>query len=788
MRNNSNKNNNPKTTARSPAARQGAAANTSLAERREKSVIRLPEERRKGTKYQVIRGQYLRQANKKETFDSINAAAIKKAAAKQEEKQEKAKRQTMAAKTVKDEKEKSKTSSEKTVSHKSNDTNAVSEAKDEYAKSEKAAAYTERLQTNIELSKAAYTPSDVTLDSAQDDSFYKEKEDLSEAAYIPPNVTWDQVLDHSVQKDSIYSQGGTASERAASYKEKAGFYLDKMKKNAETGQKGINPNRDKDVGELYKKAYTLAHKEELLEKKTDTVFDKAQSAIQLKSEVDNALNKDNTGEAVIAAAAIPFTHAATKVVRKLADKNRVVNAGKTGFELAAKVTAEVAAADGVGEATANAVAAVPKYIVEKKVEKTVRQVVQQQHDRKIEAQKERLREKQETVEKRAQQMKKEKMQRNMKVDLYKSEHGMGAKGNALQKIKAAIKNSIETMKRAVSFIKSSGMMLMAVGGSSLMAILAVALILLIIILFVLFPFFYISKDGKEEDIEESTFGETVFHYYEVMNKVVDDFNAEIDKFLNSGNDYDNTGVENPEKKTQYDADYADYQVQVAALENTYYDDTGEALNNYINTYGYDFNPQEPEKDYWYSYEELSGLGIKRGPIFEGFVMSDESDAARVPKGELYDEMLCTISTYNTKLMSRSETVGGSNDESEEDGESGVGNGEIIFMNDENVAAVYGGSDFWEFNHWEESVDCPSGGDCCSMTVVKANYDNKGNITGYSTVEEQYCPGHYVIMWEVKLDFDLDRIWDSYNFDEEDEKNYKEVKKEFDKEKVKAGIT
>ena len=44
------------------------------------------------------------------------------------------------------------------------------------------------------------------------------------------------------------------------------------------------------------------------------------------------------------------------------------------------------------------------------------------------------------------------------------------------------------------------------------------------------------------------------------------------------------------------------------------------------------------------------------------------------------------------------------------------------------------------------------------------------------------------MWEVLLDFDLDRVWESYNFDEEDEENYEEVKENFDKEKENAGIT
>ncbi len=143
----------------------------------------------------------------------------------------------------------------------------------------------------------------------------------------------------------------------------------------------------------------------------------------------------------------------------MADKNKAVNAGKTGFELTAKVTSAVASADSVGEATTNAIVAVPKYVVEKKVEKTVRQVIQQQHDRKLAAQKEKLRQQQEKVEKRAQQMKKENMQRKMKADLYKSEHGMGSKGNTLQRMKSAVKAAIDDMKKAIKSAKSLKLLL-----------------------------------------------------------------------------------------------------------------------------------------------------------------------------------------------------------------------------------------------------------------------------------------------------------------------------------------
>ena len=704
MRDNKANRNTPKnTSARAPALKQGATKPTSLAERREKAAIRLPEERRKGMKYQVIRGQYLKQSNKKENTDNAQAAAIKNAAAKQEEKQEKAKRQTAAATTVKNEKEKNKTSLSKNtsnsnvVSSASETSSAASEAKEEYAKSEKAAAYAERLQTNVEL---------------------------SQSVYIPPNVTWDNVLDHAVQKDSVYSQGG-AAERAASYKEKADFYLKKMKKNTETGEKEINPNRDKDIGALYKKAYKLAHKEELLGKKDSTLFDKAQSVVQLKSEVDNALNKDSAGEAAAAAITIPFTHAATKAVRKLADKNKAVNAGKTGFELAAKVSAGITAADGVGEATANAVAAVPKYIVEKKVEKTVRQVMQNQHDRKIAAQKERLREKQEKVEKRAQQMKKENMQRNMKVDLYKSEHGIGGKGNVLQRMKSAIKNTIESMKRAITFIKSSGMMLMAAAGGALIPIVAIILILFIVVIFVCFPFFYKSKDGKsEKDIKDCEFVESISNYYLVMDKVVDDANEEIRIFVSS----------------------------------------------------------HRPKSSMHSYKIVWELPeIKKLP-FVIPISPDKIPKDKIPKSIIYDEVLCTIAAYNQKLMIRPDTVstgsGGSSvtttttgDEIEFEfsgvtssagsGDTTTDNGDIIFMNDENVALVYDGTEsgvkFWRLTYKD----------------VCLGFCGEG------------CPGHFETRYKLTFDFDIERLWKKFGFDDEDMKNYEEIKKDYDKEKAKA---
>lgn len=153
-----------------------------------------------------------------------------------------------------------------------------------------------------------------------------------------------------------------------------------------------------------------------------------------------------------------------------------------------------------------------------------------------------------------------------------------------------------------------------------------------------------------------------------------------------------------------------------------------------------------------------------GAIFEGFRWSPESTGHKVPYGELYDEMLCTIAAYNSKLMNQ------------------AGNTDIIFMNDETVEAAYVGANFWELSNWEESVECKSGGNCCSEEVAVLVYDEKGKVVGKRYVTQYYCPGHFVIMVELKYDFNLDEVWESYGFDDEDKKTYKEILKQLKKDK------
>lgn len=297
-------------------------------------------------------------------------------------------------------------------------------------------------------------------------------------------------------------------------------------------------------------------------------------------------------------------------------------------------------------------------------------------------------------------------------------------------------------------------MVAASGISSVIPIVLIVLIIAIVASFVFYPFFYLSvteettdDEGNviktEDKIEDSEIPDTVQHYYQVMDKVVDEINEQIEAiFAGGGEKARNTGVIDPVKKAQYDADYKYWADNVLS----------------------DSTLQEPEKNYWYTAEELCNMGMERGAIFEGFRWSPDSNATRVPYGELYDEMLCTIAAYNAKLMNQ----GGNND--------------IIFLDDQSVEAAYAGAHFWELSTWSESVGCSSGGKCCKKRVPDgAVYDDKGNAVGPKFKIETYCPGHYVIVVKLKVDFNLNEVWKSYNFDSKDEKIYDEIYKQLMKD-------
>lgn len=311
-----------------------------------------------------------------------------------------------------------------------------------------------------------------------------------------------------------------------------------------------------------------------------------------------------------------------------------------------------------------------------------------------------------------------------------------------------LKKNIKKKSKAklLGMIASSGI-------SSVIPIVLIVLIIAIIANFIFYPFFYLSITEETTDdygnvidtenkIEDSEIPDTVQHYYGVMNSVVDKINGEIESIFAKGDEYNNTGVINPAKKAQYDIDYQYY------LDNILFDDT----------------VKEPKKDYWYSEKELSEMGAERGPIFEGFRWSPDTDASKVPYGQLYDEMLCTIAAYNAKIMNQ------------------AGNNDIIFMDDQSVEAAYAAANFWELKNWKEDVSCPGGGACCTKKVSVTVYNDNGEAVGTKYETEEYCPGHFVIMVELKLNFVMDEVWDSYGFDNNDKDVYDDILKQLNKDK------
>ncbi len=298
-------------------------------------------------------------------------------------------------------------------------------------------------------------------------------------------------------------------------------------------------------------------------------------------------------------------------------------------------------------------------------------------------------------------------------------------------------------------------MVAASGISSVIPIVLIVLIIAIVASFVFYPFFYLSVTEETTDdegnvintenkIEDSEIPDTISHYYGIMNGVVDEINSEIDAIFAGGDKYNNTGVIDPVKKAQYDVDY-----------------------QYFLDHAFD-SPPPPipnENSIYYSDAELCEMGAERGPIFEGFRWSPDTDAARVPYGKLYDEILCTIAAYNAKIMNQ------------------AGNNDIIFMDDQSVEAAYAGAHFWELSTWSESVSCGSGGKCCKKRVPDgAVYDDKGNAVGTKFKIVTYCPGHFVIMVKLKLNFNLDEVWNSYAFDDSDKKIFDEILKQLKKDK------
>ena len=76
--------------------------------------------------------------------------------------------------------------------------------------------------------------------------------------------------------------------------------------------------------------------------------------------------------------------------------------------------------------------------------------------------------------------------------------------------------------------------------------------------------------------------------------------------------------------------------------------------------------------------------------------------------------------------------------------------------------------FWDFKSEEiYGLDCPEEGSCCTKIMHGHHTDPDTGITTSWTYEMKYCPGHWGIECTLKLNFDMDMVFDRLGFNSED---------------------
>jgi len=326
------------------------------------------------------------------------------------------------------------------------------------------------------------------------------------------------------------------------------------------------------------------------------------------------------------------------------------------------------------------------------------------------------------------------------------------------------------------------------------AIIVVVFIILIIVLILIiaaaFPFSYITTEEEVVDDEgnvsivehheENEVSVVIQHYHQVINELIDNFNAEeIDALFASASAYNNSGVVNPAVQAEYNKKKADYEAYLSD-DSAWWDANYDA---YVS--GKVDIPTNPGSandypGYYYTEEELYKAGQERGPIFEGIFWSEETDGTEVPKGKIYNEVLAALATYNVKCWNEQteepaetevqeeteppeETGAG-----EETGESGYPPIKFEYLNDDTVSGFYEGMKFWDFKAIEVyDLDCPEEGVCCLKLVEKHYTDPDSGATTIWYEEVPYCPGHWGIECTLKLNFDMDMVFDRLGFNDED---------------------
>ena len=299
-----------------------------------------------------------------------------------------------------------------------------------------------------------------------------------------------------------------------------------------------------------------------------------------------------------------------------------------------------------------------------------------------------------------------------------------------------------------------GAVVIGASGGFIILIVLIILVILIILGVVMYPFTYFFRETKDDDgnvvteLEEGEPKDVIAHYYDIMDGIVNATNAEITAMFG-------------------DANKAQMQDDMKYDMSAYGDDYSKYLTN---KFDYDFwgfyvdasgtihtdQPEQPDKS---NYEKPKRSQQK----FEGYYWKSDTDGQSVPKGELYDETLCTIAANNAKLMSGTDS-------------------DVVYLTDEEVSSFYNSLPFW----WMETETVIRTCEGCETETIHSKRPSDPNdpdspLVDY-TYDEDYCPGHVKIMVGLYFDFDNQKVWDNLGFDEKDEKIYKEIKKQYDKDK------
>lgn len=332
-------------------------------------------------------------------------------------------------------------------------------------------------------------------------------------------------------------------------------------------------------------------------------------------------------------------------------------------------------------------------------------------------------------------------------------------------------------------------LIIAAAAAIIVVVFIILIIVIILVIAAAFPFHYVTTEEEViddegnvsvvEHHEEQEVGFVLQHYHNVIDNLINKFNTDvIDAVFASASDYNNSGVPNPEVQAQYEKDKASYDLWLND-DNAWWDAYGDAYIAGEIPYPSDPGSASDYPGYYYTEEEIYRAGGRRGPIFEGVMWAEDTDGTKVPLGKIYNEVLAALATYNVKCWNEEpeepveteapeetdppeETEGG--DEADESGYPPI---KFEYLNDDTVSGFYEGMKFWEFTTEEITIDCEADGQCCMEVVTVTIYDSEGIEIGTAKQDKPYCPGHWAIECKLKLNFNMDMVFDRLGFNSED---------------------